>query len=455
MNAMKQKILIVDDDTDLLRLLSIRLTAAGYQITAAESTEKALVQLAIFRPDLVITDLRMAGMDGMALFEAIHQRHSALPVIILTAHGSIPQAVKAIEQGVFSFLTKPFDGKILLNHIEKALHLSGHRQGTEPREQDRGWCEDIITRSPMMEELLNQAKLVAASDASVFIHGETGTGKELLAKAIHRASSRRDKPFIAVNCSVIPEQLFEAELFGYRKGAFTGAVRDHQGLFQAAHEGMLFLDEIGDIPVMFQPKLLRALQEKQVRPVGSVENSLVDARILSASHRDLEEEMKAGNFRSDLYYRLNVVTLEVPPLSKRREDIPLLVAHFLKQISKKNQKRITGFSQDAMELLIGAPWPGNVRQLWNVVEQTVALSTTPIVSVSMVQNALHDKSQPISSLNEAKEQFEREYLIQLLQTTRGNVTQAAGLAKRNRTEFYKLLKRHRLVPSQFRSSTPP
>jgi two-component system response regulator GlrR len=290
------------------------------------------------------------------------------------------------------------------------------------------------------------------SDASVFIHGETGTGKELLARAIHKASSRWNKPFIAMDCSVIPEPLFESELFGYCKGAFTGADRDRQGLFHAAHEGILFLDEIGDMPIMFQPKLLRALQEKHIRPVGSVENSPVDVRILSASHRDLEEEMKVGKFRSDLYYRLNVVTLEVPPLSKRREDILLLVAHFLKQISDKNQKKITGFSQDAMELLISAPWPGNVRQLWNVVEQAVAFSTTPILSASLVQKALRDKSQHIPSLNEAKDQFEREYLIQLLQMTRGNVTQAASLAKRNRTEFYKLLNRYKLVPSQFRST---
>jgi two-component system response regulator GlrR len=455
MNAIKQKILIVDDDTDLLRLLTIRLTASGYQITTTESTEKALVQLAIFRPDLVITDLRMTGMDGMALFEAIHQRHPALPVIILTAHGSIPQAVKAIEQGVFSFLTKPFDGKVLLNHIEKALHFSGHRQNIEPGDQDRGWCEEIITRSPIMEELLNQTQLVAASDASVFIHGETGTGKELLAKAIHKASSRRERPFIAMNCSVIPEPLFESELFGYCKGAFTGAIRDHQGLFHAAHGGILFLDEIGDMPIMFQPKLLRALQEKQVRPVGSTENSPVDVRILSASHHDLDEEMKSGHFRADLYYRLNVVTLEVPPLSKRREDIPLLAARFLTQISEKNKKKIAGFSQDAMELLIGAPWPGNVRQLWNVVEQAAALSTTPILSASLVQKALRDKSQHLSSLNEARDQFERDYLIQLLQMTQGNVTQAANLAKRNRTEFYRLLNRHKLVPSQFRSSNNP
>jgi two-component system response regulator GlrR len=455
MNPVKRKIILAEDDTDLLRLLTLRLTTAGYQVTATENAEKVLIQLSIFRPDLVITDLKMAGMDGMALFEAIHQRHPALPVIILTAHGTIPQAVEAIEHGVFSFLTKPFDGKVLLNHVEKALQLSGHGPDIEAKDQDLEWRKGIISRNPLMEELLTQARLVAASDTAVFIHGETGTGKELLAKAIHQASPRRNRPFIAVNCSVIPEPLFESELFGYRKGAFTGALRDRPGLFQAAHGGTLFLDEIGDMPMMVQPKLLRALQEKQVRPVGSTENVPVDVRILSASHRDLDEEMKADKFRADLYYRLNVVTLEVPPLSKRREDIPLLVTRFLTQISENNKKKITAFSPEAMEVLISAPWPGNVRQLWNVVEQTVALSTTPIISASLVQNALRDNPQPISSLDAAKDRFEREYLIQILQMTQGNVAQAAKLAKRNRTEFYKLLNRHKLIPSQFRSPINP
>jgi two-component system response regulator GlrR len=452
MSGVQHKILIVDDDTDLLRLLSMRLTAAGYQVTSAESAEKALVQLAVIRPDLVITDLRMTGMDGMRLFEAIHQQHPALPVIILTAHGSIPQAVKAIEHGVFNYLTKPLDGKVLIAHVQKALQVSAHRSEVEPGEQDIEWRKDIITRSPLMEELLNRTRLVAASDVSVFIHGETGTGKELLARAIHRASARRRKLFTAVNCSVIPEQLFESELFGYRRGAFTGAIRHYQGLFQATHEGTLFLDEISDMPIVFQPKLLRAVQEKQVRSIGAADVTPTDVRLVSASNRDLEEEMKAGRFRADLYYRLNVMTLEVPPLCKRREDIPLLATHFLVRLSEENEKKISGFSSEAMELLLGAPWPGNVRQLQNVVEHAVVLSTTPVISAGLIQTGLRDKPQLLQPLDEARDYFEQAYLIQLLQMTRGNVKQAASLAKRNRTEFYKLLTRHKLIPSLFRSA---
>lgn len=452
MTGAPHNILIVDDDTDLLRLLSMRLSSAGYRVTSAESAEKALVQLAVISPDVVITDLMMSGMDGMRLFEAIHHDHPALPVIILTAHGSIPQAVKAMEHGVFNYLTKPFDGKVLISHVQKALQVSAHRPRSESGGHDLAWRKEIITRSPLMEEVLHQASLIAASETSVFIHGETGTGKELLARAIHLASVRCRKPFTAVNCSVIPEQLFESELFGYRKGAFTGADRNYQGLIQATHEGTLFLDEIGDMPTLFQPKLLRALQEKRVRSIGATESTTTDVRIVSASHRDLEQEMKSGTFRADLYYRLNVMTLEVPPLSKRREDIPLLAAHFLARMAEKNKKEITGFSPEAMELLLAAPWPGNVRHLQNVVEHAVVLSTGPVISAAMIQSALRDRPRPLQSLDEAKDRFEQAYLIQLLQMTQGNVTQASGLAKRNRTEFYKLLNRHKLIPSLFRSA---
>ncbi|HUJ78977.1 MAG TPA: sigma 54-interacting transcriptional regulator [Nitrospiria bacterium] len=453
MTGAPHTILIVDDDTDLLRLLTMRLSSAGYRVTSAESAEKALVQLAVIIPDVVITDLRMTGMDGMRLFETIHQAHPALPVIIMTAHGSIPHAVKAMEHGVFNYLTKPLDGKVLISLVQKALQVSAHRPRSDSGEQDLAWRKELITRSPLMEEVLHQARLIAASETSVFIHGETGTGKELLARAIHLASPRSRKPFTAVNCSVIPEQLFESELFGYRKGAFTGAVRSNQGLFQATHEGTLFLDEIGDMPILFQPKLLRALQEKRVRSIGATESTPTDVRIVSASHRDLEQEMRAGKFREDLYYRLNVMTLEVPPLSKRREDIPLLAAHFLARMAKENAKEIAGFSPEAMELLLAAPWPGNVRHLQNVVEHAVVLSTGPVISAAMIQAALRDRPQPLQSLDEARDCFEQSYLIQLLQMTQGNVKQAAGLAKRNRTEFYKLLTRHKLIPSLFRSAS--
>jgi two-component system response regulator GlrR len=447
-----KKILLVDDDPALLRLLSMRLTAAGYDVIAAESGEKALAQLSRSRPHLVITDLRMHGMDGLALFDAIHASNPVLPVIILTAHGSIPDAITATTRGVFSFLTKPFDGKSLLAHVEKACSLSGPSQPRTTAQHDDHWRQEIVTRSPLMEDLLAQARLVAESDTSVLIHGESGTGKELLAKAIHQASPRHNEPFVPVNCGAIPEPLLESELFGHSKGSFTGAIRNYGGLFQAAHRGTIFLDEIGDMPMVLQVKLLRVLQEKNVRPVGSTTPVSVDVRIISATHRNLEEEMNRGNFREDLYYRLNVVTLEIPSLSERREDIPLLVIYFLNQLAAKNKKSVRGFSPEALELLVSATWPGNVRQLLNVVEQTFALSTTPIISATLVRRALRDKPGNILSFADAKRRFEQDYLLQLLQITNGNVSQAARMAKRNRTEFYKLLHRYQIDPSIFKPS---
>ncbi|MBI4989628.1 MAG: sigma 54-interacting transcriptional regulator [Rhodocyclales bacterium] len=448
MTETKAPILLVDDDRDLLKLISLRLTAAGYAVQTAESGAQALAQLALARPRLVITDLRMEGMDGMALFDRIHAAMPTLPVMILTAHGTIPDAVTATRRGVFSFLTKPFDGKDLLAQVEQALKFSG---GTETGGATEDWRAAIVTRSQRMEEVLRQAKLVAGSDASVLIFGESGSGKELLAQAIHLASARAKGAFMAVNCAAIPEHLLESELFGHAKGAFSGAIYAHRGLIQAAQGGTLFLDEIGDMPLALQAKLLRALQDRSVRPVGSTDMVPVDVRIISATHRDLSESIRGGSFRPDLYYRLNVVSLALPPLSERREDIPLLCAHFIEQLAGRYNKPARTFSPEAMELLVNASWPGNVRQLLNVVEQTVALSTSPLVPASLVQQALHDDNTMMVSLDEARRAFEHDYLLRLLRATEGNVTQAARMAQRNRTEFYKLLQRHDLSPALFKS----
>jgi len=448
MTETKATILLVDDDRDLLKLISLRLTAAGYAVQTAESGKQALAQLAMARPRLVITDLRMEGMDGMALFDRIHAAMPTLPVIILTAHGTIPDAVAATQRGVFSFLTKPFDGKDLLAQVEQALKFSG---GTDADGKAEAWRAEIVTRSQRMEEVLRQAKLVAGSDASVLIFGESGSGKELLAKAIHLASERAKGPFMAVNCAAIPEHLLESELFGHAKGAFSGAIYAHRGLFQAAQRGTLFLDEIGDMPLALQAKLLRTLQDRSVRPVGSTEMVPVDVRIISATHRDLSESIRGDTFRPDLYYRLNVVSLALPPLSERREDIPLLCAHFVEMLAERYSKPARTFSPEAMELLVNATWPGNVRQLLNVVEQTVALSTSPVVPASLVQKALRDDNTLMVSLDEARRAFEHDYLVRLLRATEGNVTQAARMAQRNRTEFYKLLQRHDLTPALFKA----
>jgi two-component system response regulator GlrR len=442
------KILIVDDDPSLLRLLGIRLSAAGYQVESAQNAKIALGRLESFHPQLVISDLKMEGMDGMALFEQIRAKHPHIPVIIMTAHGTIPDAISATKQGVFSFLTKPFESKELLDIVQQAIRLQPAELNYS--QVDSQWRDKIISRSTIMESLLQQSKQVAKSDFSLLIHSQSGTGKELLAKAIHLASPRHKQTFTAINCAAIPEQLLESELFGHTKGAFTGAEKNHIGLFQATDGGTLFLDEIGDMPMNFQVKLLRALQEREIRPVGSTQSVKVDVRVISATHKNLQQAIIDKTFREDLYYRLNVVELELPPLSERREDIPLLAQHFLSRSAEQSHINITGFSQEAMEILISATWPGNIRQLQNVVEQTVALSNEPLISEMLVKNALRDKTTILPSFVQARDKFERDYLAKLLKITAGNVSQAAKIAQRNRTEFYKLLNRHHLSAEAFR-----
>jgi two-component system, NtrC family, response regulator GlrR len=442
------RVLLIDDDKDLLQLIAMRLSATGYAVTAVESGEAALAALAVSRPQVVVTDLRMQGMDGMALFDAIHRDSPSLPVVILTAHGTIPEAVTATRRGVFSFLTKPFEPKVLLDTVAEAMRLSSPpASGTL-----ESWRAELITRSSGMEDLLSQARRVAASDASVCIFGASGTGKELLARAIHRASPRAEAPFVAVNCGAIPEGLLESELFGHKKGSFTGAVSDRRGLFQAAHGGTLFLDEIGDMPLPLQVKLLRALEERKIRPVGSHETFDVDVRVIAATHRKLEERIASGEFREDLYYRLNVVKLYIPTLAERREDIPLLANEFLSRLKARYRRAQLAFSPQALELLVSAPWPGNVRQLLNVVEQAVALNATEVIPESLVAQALDAGDTSLTPLDEARRAFERDYLVRILKITGGNVTKAARLAGRNRTEFYRLLERHALEPSLFKAA---
>ncbi len=447
-NQSNKKILIVDDDPNLLRLVGIRLSAAGYIVESAASAKIALAILKTFMPHMVLSDLRMEGMDGMALFEQIRKQCPQMPVVIMTAHGTIPDAINATKQGVFSFLTKPFESQELLETVQKAIQLQPSYTDTSPKESS--WRVNIISRSAIMESLLQQTQQVAKSDFSLLIHSASGTGKELLAKAIHQASNRHNKPFTAINCAAIPEQLLESELFGHVKGAFTGASKNHVGLFQATNGGTLFLDEIGDMPMGFQVKLLRAIQEKEIRPVGSTQSIKVDVRIISATHKNLKQAIIDKTFREDLYYRLNVVELELPLLSQRREDIPLLAQHFLSQVEMAHDNKVKSFSAEAMELLISAPWPGNIRQLQNVVEQSVALSTESLINASLVKSALREETSQLPSFQEARDQFERDYLANLLKMTGGNVSQAARIAQRNRTEFYKLLHRHHLNAEAFR-----
>ncbi len=445
----KASLLLVDDDPDLLRLLSIRLKANSYDVSAVDSAQRALASIAASRPDLVLTDLRMEGMDGMALFDEIQGAYPGLPVIILTAHGTIPDAVGAVKRGVFGYLTKPYDADELLKHVERALTLHG-ASGTTQAGVGQLWREDIVTRSSLMEDLLAKAQRVAAGDASVLIQGDSGSGKELLARAIHRASPRANQPFIAINCGAIPETLLESELFGHTKGSFTGAIADQRGLFVAAEKGTLFLDEIGDMPLPLQVKLLRVIETREVRPIGATRSTPIDVRIISATHRDLVREKDNGTFREDLYYRLNVVTLKLPSLDERPEDIALLADYFLKKLAPRYGRDKAAFAPEALELLVKAKWPGNVRQLYNVVEQSIALCPTEIIPQTFVEQAIQVEMHEMTSFEDARKRFERDYLTRILKLTKGSVTQAARLARRNRTEFYKLLQRHGIEAAVFK-----
>jgi two-component system response regulator GlrR len=439
----RQRILLVDDNTDLLLMLKARLAAEGYAVETAPDVRSALGRLAEFQPHLVISDLRMPGADGLELLDETLRRRPGLPVVLMTGQGTIPEAVAATQRGAFNFITKPVDSGALLALVKRATALFN---GTDPT-PDRSWSEDIVTCSPRLRQILEDARQVAGSDASVLITGESGTGKELLARAVHRASPRHQRPFVAINCGAMPENLLESELFGHRKGAFTGAVREHGGLFRAAQGGTLLLDEIGDMPLPLQVKLVRVLQERQVRPVGSTDSFPVDVRVLSATHRDLKAALSEGRLREDLYYRLNVVELQLPPLREHAEDIPLLAGHYLRQLAQRRGSAPKVYAPDAMELLAAARWPGNVRQLFNVVEQNDAISKSPVIGSRTVGKALGDTS-GMPTFAEARDEFVRSYLSQLLQLTDGNISRSARLAGRNRSEFYKLLARHGLKPKR-------
>ncbi|HET6724981.1 MAG TPA: sigma 54-interacting transcriptional regulator [Gammaproteobacteria bacterium] len=446
---MNARILIADDDPSIRRLLTLRLRDAGYEVQAAVDGEDAFGLVGSFRPDLLLTDMRMPGMDGMALFAAVRQRHPSLPVIILTAHGNIPDAVEATRSGVFGYVTKPFDSQALLESVANALRLGGGPDSTPESTLGRHWRASIITRNPDMESLLRQALMAAIGDGTILIQGERGTGKTLIARALHGASSRAQRPFVDANAAVIPESLLEAEFFGHDPGAFPGnfGVAGHarDGLLRAANGGTLYIAEIDALPPAFEAALMHAVQNGRVRPLGSDRPVPIDVRLIVATRRDLTE---GAAQQRDL---LEATPLAVPPLGARREDIPLLATHFLVGAGNRAGKEMKGFSPQAMDRLLGAPWPGNVRELREVVDRAVALASTPLIPEDTVVRALGGASgDEIASLSAARDQFERNYLAQLLHITEGNVSHAARIAQRNRTEFYKLLHRHSLDPKQFR-----
>ena len=436
------KLLLVDDDAGLLRLLSIRLERDGYTIATAPDARSALATIRDFAPDLVITDLRMDGMDGTQLLDEIQQQWPGLPVLLFTAHGTIPDAVDATRRGAIGFLTKPLDRHELMTHIEEALAASPGSNAND------GWRAGVIGRSAALERVLARARRVASSRASVLISGPSGSGKEVLARAIHAASGR-DGAFVALNAGAVPVELLEAELFGHERGAFTGAAGARAGLVACADRGTLFLDEIGDMPPAAQVKLLRVLQEGEVRPIGGNRTIAVDLRVISATHRDLVEQIAQGGFREDLFYRLKVVELTLPPLEERREDIPLLANHFLTRFAAHGRAR-KRLAPKALELLAAAAWPGNIRELANVIEQLVALTPGAVIGARAVAETLGRNPASLPSYSEARADFTRRYLVQLLSLCDGNVSAAARIASRDRSDFYKLLARHDINPRQYK-----
>jgi two-component system response regulator GlrR len=418
----RPRVALVDDDPGLLRLLTIRLKSEGFDVAACESASQALVSIKSFRPDVVVTDLRMAKMDGIGLLRELQRRHPAMPVILMTAHGTIPDAVEATKSGAFAFLTKPVEKEQLLEQLEKALRVSG---SVSPDEE---WRMDIVTRNRVMEERLARAQQAAKSTTPILISGQPGTGKKLLAHAIHRASPRRESSFMQVACASATALEICSLLAG-------------KGSPAEVHVGTIFLDEIADLDRQEQTSLATQLESTTL--VG-------DRLLISASARDLSAAIAKGHFREELYYRLGALQIDLPPLSQRRDDIPLLAALFLDDLAAQGGARHV-LAPEAVEFLMSAEWPGNIAQLRNVVGQAAATAPGPVLSPELVQQALGGGGAVrLSTFDEARDEFTRTYLAQLLQITRGNVTQAAKLAGRNRTDFYKLLGRHEVQPDEFK-----
>jgi len=447
------KILVVDDDRNLIELIRMRLETANYEVTTALNERDALeaVKRQVF--DLSIVDLRLIQQDGLALMEEIHLINPEIPVIILTAHGSIENAVEAMKKGAYSYITKPFEPRDLLFQLEKALEnrrLTSEIQRLKDLLVERYDFANIIAKSEKMQAVLEAVSRIAKTDSTVYLRGESGTGKEVIAKAVHLASERRDKSFVAINCAAIPETLLESELFGHEKGSFTGAVRSTKGLFTQAHEGTLFLDEIGEMPLSIQAKLLRALEERQFYPIGGERPVRVDVRIIVATKKDLEEEVKKANFREDLFYRIHVIPISLPPLRDHKEDIPHLVDHFLKKVSHQMKKDIKGLSPHAMQKLMLYDWPGNVRELENTIEYAVAMTQQETITDEYILQTKPAPRGALKPLKESKEAFESEYLVHLLQICEGNVSRAAKIAGKYRADFYDLLRKHNIKPHDYK-----
>ena len=455
------KILVVDDERNIAELIRMRLETADYEVVSAHDEKEAIEAAKDQTPDLSVVDLHLATgepiqWDGISLMEKLHLIIPDMPVIILTGHGTIESAVEAMKRGAYSYVTKPFEGRDLLLQIEKAIekrNLTSEIERLKELLEEKYDFTNIVAKSGKMQKILETVGRIATAESTVFIRGESGTGKELIAKAIHLASQRKKGPFIAINCAALPETLLETKLFGHEKGAFTGAVRSAKGVFSLAHGGTLFLDEIGDMPLSIQAKVLRVLQERQFYPVGSEKLIEVDVRVIVATNKNLEEQVKLGLFREDLFYRIHVIPVYLPPLRERKEDIPALVQHFLNKFNERMKKELKGVAPQAMQKLMLYDWPGNVRELENTIEYAMAMTNHEIISEEFVLQTKKDITQRVlKPLKEARDAFEKDYLTHLLQICEGNITKASELAGKYRADFYDLLKKHGIKTADYKKS---
>jgi two-component system response regulator PilR (NtrC family) len=451
------KILIVDDDQSLREFLEILFAKEGYKVSSASTGSEALTILDAEEVSLVLSDVRMPGMDGVSLLREIKGKHPDIPVVLITAFASLDSAVAAMKEGAWDYLTKPFRIEELREVVQAALESRVSAASSGVAQGDRIYrLGNMVAKSPAMIKIFQLRPRIASSPSSVLITGESGTGKELVARAIHTQGVRKEKPFVVVNCGGIPENLLESELLGHAKGAFTGADREKRGLFAQADTGTIFLDEIGELPMTLQVKILRVVQQKSFTPLGGTHEIQVDVRIIAATNRNLEEEVMSGRFREDLYYRLNVITIRTPALRERPEDIPLLVQYFLDKYSNYQAKTVQGISSFAMESLMKYPFPGNVRELENIIERSVALATTNLILPESLSLARFKQQQSTTTESASFEpqlppegmdlenflgEIERKILLQALERTNGVKTEAARLLGLNFRSFrYRLAK---------------
>jgi two-component system, NtrC family, response regulator PilR len=453
---MVERLLVVDDEPSMREFLEIMLSQEGYQVRTASTGEEGVRAYRAEEPDLVLTDVKMPGMSGLDLIREIHSLDPGAPIIAITAYASADDAIRAVREGAYDYLSKPFqidDLRIIIRNALEARRL--RRENLELRRSIEGRYRfgDIIGKSHEMVEIFDLISRVAPSKAGVLIMGESGTGKELIAKAIHYNSPRADKPFVTINCTAIPENLLESEMFGHQKGSFTGAVANKAGLVEAAHTGSLFLDEVGEIPQSIQVKLLRFLQEREFRRVGGTDDKRIDVRVIAATNKNLEEEMEAGNFREDLYYRLNVIRIRLPPLREREEDVPLLIDHFLKKFSKEQGKTIHKVSSLAMRVLCNYGYPGNVRELENTIERCVTLEQSDQLTAENLPPKLFESTGSVCideemnippsgiDINRTMDSLEKKLINRVLDMAGGNRPRAAKLLGISfRSLRYRLLK---------------